>query len=271
MVGRRLIVIIASGGLLAASSTVIAQRWGRETEPRNGACFYEDADFGGNYFCLRSGESLDSIPSGMNDRISSIRIFGDADVSVFKNPSYEGNSARFDYDVGNLRGGSWNDQISSIQVRRTYSGYRGQSRDDGYGRYGQSRDDGYGRYGRSTDRTDRVIERAYEDLLGREPDAEGLRTYRSRILDDGWSEAQVRESIRRSNEFKERTSGTYGGQFNTTRQRAEDVVRRAYLNVFNREPDPNSRGYVERVLRDNWTQQDIERELRQSPEYRQRR
>jgi len=259
MVGRRLFVIIASGGLLAASSTVIAQRWGREAEPRNGACFYEDADYGGNYFCLRSGESLDSIPSGMNDRISSIRILGDADVSVFRNRSYEGNSARFDYDVANLRGGSWNDQISSIQVRRTYSSYRGQSRDDGYGRYD-----------RSADRTDRMIQRAYEDLLGRQPDAEGLRTYRGRILDDGWSEAQVRESIRRSNEYKERTSGNYGDQYSMTRQRAEDVVRRAYLNIFNRAPDPNSRGYVERVLRDNWTQQDVERELRQSPEFRAR-
>ena len=29
-----------------------------------------------------------------------------------------------------------------------------------------------------------------------------------------------------------------------------------------------SRGYVERVLRDHWTQADVERELRKSPEYR---
>jgi hypothetical protein len=261
MFGRKVYVLIASGGLLAASSTVVAQRWGREAEPRNGACFYEDADYGGNYFCVRSGESLDSVPSGMNDRISSIRVFGDADVTVFRDFSYEGNSARFDYDVSNLRQGNWNDRISSIQVRRTYSG----SRDDGYN--GRS-----GRYGRYDASADRIVQRAYEDLLGRQPDAEGLRTYRTHILEDGWSEAQVREHIRRSNEYKERTSGYYGNdRYGTTRQRAEDIVRRAYLNVLNREPDVNSRGYVDRVLRDNWTQQDIERELRQSQEYRNNR
>jgi hypothetical protein len=261
MVGRKVYVLIASGGLLAASSTVVAQRWGREAEPRNGACFYEDADYGGNYFCVRSGQSLDSLPNDMNDRISSIRVFGDADVTVFRDYSYQGSATRFDYDVPNLRQGNWNDRISSVQVRRTYSGYR----DDGY--YG-----GSGRTGRYADRADRIVQRAYEDMLGREPDAEGLQTYRSHILDDGWSEAQVREHIRRSTEYKERASDSYyGGRYGTTQQRAEDVVRRAYLNVLNREPDANARGYVDRVLRDNWTQQDVERDLRQSQEYRNNR
>jgi hypothetical protein len=35
-----------------------------------------------------------------------------------------------------------------------------------------------------------------------------------------------------------------------------------------REPDPGSQGYVERVYRDGWTQQDVERDLRKSAEYR---
>jgi len=48
-------------------------------------------------------------------------------------------------------------------------------------------------------------------------------------------------------------------------------VRRAYRAVLSREPDASSSGYVERVLRDHWTQSDIERELRKSPEYRGRR
>lgn len=42
------------------------------------------------------------------------------------------------------------------------------------------------------------------------------------------------------------------------------------MNVLNREPDANSRGYVEPVFRGKWTQEDVERELRKSPEYRQR-
>jgi len=32
--------------------------------------------------------------------------------------------------------------------------------------------------------------------------------------------------------------------------------------------DPASRGYVDKVMRDHWTQQDVERELRKSAEYR---
>ena len=56
-----------------------------------------------------------------------------------------------------------------------------------------------------------------------------------------------------------------------TPAKAQDVVRRAYQSVLRRDPDPGAQGYVERVMRDHWTQADVERELRQSPEYRNRR
>jgi TorA maturation chaperone TorD len=108
---------------------------------------------------------------------------------------------------------------------------------------------------------DRIIRRAYQDLLGRDPDAEGLRHYRSRIIDDGWSEAQVREAVRESSEYREKNT--------MTREKAEEIVRRAYLSVLNREPDAASQSYTQ-VLRNRWTQQDVERELRESPEYRNR-
>ena len=119
-----------------------------------------------------------------------------------------------------------------------------------------------GGYGRPTEDPDRIVRRAYQDILGREPDASGLRTYRSRILDDNWTEAQVREDLRRSPEFRERGSMTVA--------RAQEIVRRAYLSVLNREPDPGSQPFVDRVMRDRWTQQDVERELRKSSEYRRR-
>ena len=102
--------------------------------------------------------------------------------------------------------------------------------------------------------------RAYQDILEREPDAAGMRTYRSRIIDDNWTEEQVREALRRSPEYRERTT--------MTPQKAADIVRRAYLSVLNREPDAASQGYVQRVLRDKWTEEDVARELRRSPEYR---
>jgi hypothetical protein len=53
-----------------------------------------------------------------------------------------------------------------------------------------------------------------------------------------------------------------------TYAKAQEIVRRAYQAVLNREPDAGSRGYVDKVLRDKWSQQDVERELRRSGEYR---
>src|SRR5262245_29142931 len=197
MLERCAIALFACSVVVATSSPAMAQRWGREPEPREGACFYDDVNYGGNYFCVRAGESLSSVPSRMNDRISSIRTFGGAEVRVFRDRQFEGSSGQFDYDVPNLKRGAWNDQISSVQVR------------DGNGDRGAWR--GYGsldRYGRYSDRADRIVRRAYEDVLGREPDPEGLRSYREHVLDDGWSETEVRESLRRSAEYRERTFGS---------------------------------------------------------------
>ncbi len=55
-----------------------------------------------------------------------------------------------------------------------------------------------------------------------------------------------------------------------TRDQAQAIVRSAYQNVLGREPDPGSAGYVDRVFKDHWSQQQIENELRHSAEYRQK-
>jgi len=239
-------MLVATGLVLAGSSSATAQRWGRGGLPRDGVCFYQDPNYRGDYFCVRSGEDLRSLPSDMNDRISSMRVFGRAEVTVYKDHNFRGRSARFDGDVHDFRLDIWNDRISSVQVRS------GPGRGD---------NGGFGR--RSSEDPDRMVRRAYRDILDREPDSAGMRLYRSRIIDDGWSEAQVREALRSSPEYRTRNT--------MTRARAEEIVRSAYLSVLRREPDAGSSGYVNRVLRDHWTQQDVERELRRSPEYRNRR
>lgn len=235
------LMLVVSGGLLAVSTIVAAER-----EPRDGACFYEDADYGGRHFCARAGDNLRTIPSGLNDRISSIRVYGDAEVTVYRDSGYEGSSERFRDDVRNLRDDDWNDRISSLEVRHRSS--RGRSGDRSSGRYQGD--------------PDRIVRRAYDDILEREPDAAGLRLYRSRIIDDGWTEQQVREALRNSPEYKEKHT--------MTRQKAEEIVRQAYLAVLKREPDAGSRSYVDKVMRNKWTQADVERELRKSPEYKNR-
>jgi hypothetical protein len=55
-----------------------------------------------------------------------------------------------------------------------------------------------------------------------------------------------------------------------TREQAQAIVRSAYQSVLGREPDPASSGYVDRVANDHWSQQQVENELRNSAEYRQK-
>ena len=91
--------------------------WGRPPIPRSGACFYRDINFGGEYFCGSLGSRAE-VPPGTNDEISSVRIFGDAEVTVFRDINYQGSSRRFDRDVRDLRRSGWNDRISSYAIER---------------------------------------------------------------------------------------------------------------------------------------------------------
>ena len=52
--------------------------WGNARVPQEGACFYQDRDFRGQYFCVPRGGTYTSLPRGFNDRISSVRVFNGA-------------------------------------------------------------------------------------------------------------------------------------------------------------------------------------------------
>jgi Peptidase inhibitor family I36 len=115
-------VLLASFSALPA----IAQQWGRPRPPKTGACFYKEAYFRGEYFCLKVGERWPTMPAGFNDRISSIRVFRDARVRIFNDSDFRGINMRIDQDVDTLKNFSmpdnpmknWNDRISSIAVYR---------------------------------------------------------------------------------------------------------------------------------------------------------
>ncbi len=85
---------------------------------------------------MRDGENQPDMPQGMNDKISSVRIFGNTSVMVFQDSRFEGRSTRFDYDVPDLRREGWNDLVSSIRV----GGAWGHS----HGGYGNGRGNGNG-------------------------------------------------------------------------------------------------------------------------------
>lgn len=106
----------SAGFLLIGFATAFGQNWGRPEVPRSGACFYEHPNFGGRYFCASIGDSIRMVPEGMNDKISSIRVLGDAQVAVFKDRDFRGSSQRFGRDKNDLREVGWNDRISSFRV-----------------------------------------------------------------------------------------------------------------------------------------------------------
>lgn len=99
-------------------------QWGRGRAPRSGACFYKDADFRNTYFCMSEGQRYSSLPPGFNDKISSIRIFGDSSVRIFNDTNFGGMTAITRRNIVNLKnfplagypGKHWNDRISSIAV-----------------------------------------------------------------------------------------------------------------------------------------------------------
>lgn len=92
------------------------KRWGSGPMPRAGVCFFDDKDFRGRYFCVEPGEDLAQLPSGMSDKISSVRIINNVEVIVFKDRRFTGPSGRFLTDVRDLRREGWNDRISSLRV-----------------------------------------------------------------------------------------------------------------------------------------------------------
>jgi hypothetical protein len=108
---------------------------------------------------------------------------------------------------------------------------------------------------------DRIVRRAYQDILNREPDYNGLVQYRNQILHHGWDEHDVRQALQRSPEYRQKNA--------MTRDQAVGIVQRAYWSVLHREADAGGmEGYVQRVLRDHWSEADVARELRHSDEYR---
>jgi TorA maturation chaperone TorD len=111
---------------------------------------------------------------------------------------------------------------------------------------------------------DRIIRRAYQDILGREPDAAGLRNYRRAILEEGWDEHDVRQALIRSPERRQQRTSTSSAQ-------ATEMVRRAYRGILGREPDAGGMShYTAKILLERWTEEDVAQALRDSDEYREK-
>ena len=191
--------------VLLGGGTASAQIWGRPPEPRGGGvCFYEHIDFGGRYFCARVGEQSDRVPRGTNDEISSVRVFGNAEVVVFRADDMRGDSRRFSSNVRDLRRAGFNDRISSFVVQRR--GYGGGDGNWGSGGNRPGRP-GYGNGGNPGQITYRQAENmvrvAYRRVFRREPDA-NARPWVNEVIQRNWSQRELEAALRDTPEGRRR-------------------------------------------------------------------
>ena len=108
-----------------------------------------------------------------------------------------------------------------------------------------------------------AVRSAYQDILGRDPDPEGLRNYTAKIFHEGWTEQDVRDDLRRSAEYSSMTGRTAS---------ADRIIRRAYMDVLHREPDPDGLAtYRREILENGWEYHDLRQALATSEERRQGR
>src|SRR5512142_491952 len=78
---KHLARLITLGVLAFFATTALAQF--SNAQPNSGACFYTDFNFRGESFCMNVGQDAPTVPSGFNDRIRSIRVFGRAQVIFY--------------------------------------------------------------------------------------------------------------------------------------------------------------------------------------------
>ena len=253
---RLLLFLAISGGIASVVRADHQESERRREEPR--VILYQDADFRGDSLVIYPGEAIDNFSrltfsngNGLNDKVSSIRVEGGAEVYVYEHGRFRGAVMRLTENVRDLTGrllsdnprDNWNDRISSLKV--------GGSR-----RHAGEKDD------RNNDRDrnragdcDRIINQAYKDLLERAPDESGLRNYRGLMIDQGWTDRMVREHIQQSDEFRG--------------EGADKIIRRAYRDVLGREVDPSGlKQFRSKLLDKNWTEGDVRDALRRSDEYR---
>jgi len=103
---------------------------------------------------------------------------------------------------------------------------------------------------------DVAIARAFREVLGRDPDANGLAHYRSKWK-QGWTQGQIREDLRRSGEGRDAV--------------IRGVITRAYRELLGRDPDPAGYATYEKAMRERgYTERDIRAALMNGDEYKQR-
>jgi hypothetical protein len=119
---RKLTGVIWVSVLLIAvtASGIYAQ--GRRGNRRDAVCVYQNNYFQGWEECYAPGQEIPDLFT-RNSQISSIRVFGDAEVYIYDDKNFRGTASHFTADVNDLGqvrwggfAGTWNDRIKSFRV-----------------------------------------------------------------------------------------------------------------------------------------------------------
>jgi len=178
----------------------------------------------------------------------------------------------FDWESSDYRGehrGYRDEREADRVIRRIYREILGRDPDEAGLRHYRSRlmTDGWGedelrralRDSREFSNRDYegIVRRIYREVLHRDPDPEGLRSYAANLRDRRWSEDDLRREIRRSEEARE--------------TRAREIVIRAYRDILGRDPDAEGLRSYQRKIMDGMDENRLRDILRGSEEARNRR
>ena len=231
---------------LTAAFTSLAPA--QPTPPAGRALLYTETDFRGECLIIEAGGVVDNLEftrdkrgRTFNDRISSVRFEGPIRVGLFEHSQFRGRFTWLERDTRDLTAlslgerseANWNEVVSSVQVEVTR---RGPNTFIAW----QPRD------------AERAVRAAYRDIFGRDPDPAGVRFYTGRLLDAGWSEGQLRDALRRSDEFKNRD--------------VDAIVRRAFREMLGRDADASGLAAYTRALSRGMTEPELRAELGRSRE-----
>lgn len=210
---------------------------------------FSQRNFQGERIELQPGESIDDFnfqkfPSGRNanNRISSILIRGDLEVSIFDYRSFKGDSVTLQSSIADLSQipftngyENWENELSSISVREPLRRARFHDRNPNA-------------------EAIQIVRGAYQDILERIPNRQELFDYVGIVESRDWSSNRLRNELRASDEYRKTV--------------VPNQVRAAYLSILHREPDTaGARHYTNLILNKKWTVTRVEDTLRNSSEF----
>jgi hypothetical protein len=85
------------------------------------ACIYQHHNYGGKSRCFDAGAEVSNVGKDWNDEMTSIRIEGPVNVTIFEHSNWGGRNANYTSSTPNV-GKGWNDKLTGIKVLNNAGG-----------------------------------------------------------------------------------------------------------------------------------------------------